>query len=106
MIVSSYGFQNREGANGVVLQEHVWVSDASVNMSFRRNVHDCIHLVDQTVHELRVTNVTFDEGVAFVIFNVMQVSWVSAYAHLVNVYQFVVGVLCKHKPAEVASDKS
>ena len=75
-------------------------------MGFRRNVHYCIDLVDQTVHELRVADVSFDEGVAFVVFYFMQVSWVSAYAHFVNVYQFTVRVLCKHKPAEVASDKS
>ena len=106
MVVSSYRFLNGKCTQGVVLQEYVWVSDASVNMSFSRNVNNCIYLVDQTVHELWVTNVTLYESVAFIIFNVMQIRWVSAHAYLVNVNQFAVRVLFKNKPTKVAPDKS
>jgi hypothetical protein len=62
--------------------------------------------MNQTVHELRITNVALDEGVPLIIFDVMQACRVSANAHFVNIYQFKVRVLCKQVPAEVASDKS
>ena len=106
MVVLSYGFQNRKCAHGIVLQENVGVSDAAVNMSFRCNVHNRVHLMNQPVHELRVADVALNESVPLIILDVMQVRWVSAHAHFVNVYQFTVWVLCKHEPAEVASNKS
>src|SRR5665647_273629 len=106
MIVLSYCFENCEGSNSVVLEEYVWVGDASVNMSFGCNVHNCVHLMNETIHELRVANISLNESVTFIILNIMQIRWVSPYADFINVYQFTVRVLCKYKPAEVASDKS
>jgi hypothetical protein len=106
MVVLSDGFKNRKCAHGIVLQKHVWVSDASVNVGFRRNVHNRIHLMNEPVHKMRVADIALYESVAFIILDVMQVRRVSPHTHFVNVYQFTVWVFCKHEPAEVASNKS
>ena len=106
MVMASDGFKNRECTQGVVLQKHVGVSDASVHMCFSSNVNDGVHLMNKPVHKLWVANVAFDEGIAFIVLNIMQISGICANAYLVNVNQFVVRVLCKHIPAKVASDES
>jgi hypothetical protein len=85
MVMFADGFQNHEGAQSVVLQKDIWVSDASVNMGFRGYVHYGVYLVNQAVHKLGVTYVAFDESVLFVVFNVMEVSWVCTYSDFVNV---------------------
>jgi len=106
MVVFSDSFQDDKCANGVVLQEEVGDSDASVNMSFRGYVNNRVHLMNQAVHELRVANIAFDEGVTFIVLDVMQIRWVSAHPYFIYVYQFAVRVLCKYEPAEVASYES
>jgi hypothetical protein len=106
MIMLSDSFQNREGADSVVLEEHVGVRYASVNMCFRRDINDCIHLMDEPIHKQGVTNVALNESVPLIVLDIMQIRRVSTYAHFVNVYQFIVRMFSKNKPAEVASDKS
>ncbi len=106
MVVSAYGFQKDKSAHSIVLQKNVGVGDAAVNMGFRGDVYDGVHLVDESTDELGVADVAFDEGVASVVFDFMQVCWVGAYAHLVHVNYFAVRVGGQHVPDEVASDKT
>jgi hypothetical protein len=104
--MSANGFQKRKGADSVVLQKNVWVSDASVHMSLRCNVDDGVDLMYEPADKQRITNVSFNECVSFIVFNVMQVSRVRAYAYLIDVYQFPIRIFLKDKSAKIAADET
>jgi hypothetical protein len=104
--MSANGFQKREGADSVVLQKNVWVGDASVHMGLGRYVDDGVDLMYEPADKQRITYVTFNECVSFIIFNVMQASRVSAYPYLINVYQFVIRMFLKNKSAKIAADET
>src|SRR5208283_3862959 len=106
MIVLAYGFQNCERADCVVLQKHVWVSDASINMRLRCNVNNSIYLMYEPADKQRIANVTFNECISFIVFNIMQISRIGAYSYLVDVYQFVIRVFLKDVSAKIAADEA
>jgi nitrate reductase NapE component len=106
MIMLAYGFQNCEGADCVILQKHVWVSNASINMRLRCNVNNSIYLMYEPTDKQRIANVAFNECISFIVFNIMQISRVSAYSYLVHIYQFVIRVFFKDVSAKIATDKA
>ena len=67
LIASSNGV----GSDGVVLEEGVWVADASVDVGFGCDVYDGVDLVDYFVYELGVADVAFYESVFGVVFDVV-----------------------------------
>jgi hypothetical protein len=106
MVVPAYALENCKSPQGIILKENVGFSDASVYMCFCGYVYYGVNLMNQAVHELGVSYVTFDEGVALVVFYFMQVCWVSSDSYFINVDNFTIRIFAKQVSTEVAADES
>ena len=77
-LVFSYCFKQCECSVSVVLYEGFRICDASVNMGFSCEIDDSIDILEGSLKKLRIADISFDEPVPFIIFQVSEILWIGA----------------------------